>query len=323
MLAAESPYVGSSTLNEPSLFISYAHADAMYVERLARCLDGFGLPVWYDDSLGWGARFTQEIRLRIRNALAVIVVMSPAAEKSEWVEREILEGQRHDREFFPILIEGSRLFLLATRHYFDAQDGSLPGKREIAQLQAVCRSTGTAGGDTPTLLLRPPHQRASTVHLSRERSLEKLGSLFQEGELEHADILTSSLLLESVQRLEAGWMRRRADGERLPIDLLARIDSLWEDTSEGKQGFRAQMARHMGLRVDTERDFVQLAQALGWTSGRGDTNPRYGAFVGAAGRGNGFFPTLRNPQMERYQSWHDQWVQTVMAVHLRLLKGGG
>ena len=32
----------------------------------------------------------------------------------------------------------------------------------------------------------------------------------------------------------------------------------------------------------------------------------------------GFFPTMRNPQLERFESWHDKWTDTVMAVHTRL-----
>jgi hypothetical protein len=37
-------------------------------------------------------------------------------------------------------------------------------------------------------------------------------------------------------------------------------------------------------------------------------------------RGNwppGFFPTLRNLQIELRQGWHGRWITTVMAVRLR------
>jgi len=32
----------------------------------------------------------------------------------------------------------------------------------------------------------------------------------------------------------------------------------------------------------------------------------------------GFFPTLRNPQIESYPSWYDRWQGTALEVHLRL-----
>jgi hypothetical protein len=161
-----------------------------------------------------------------------------------------------------------------------------------------------------------------------EDSMRKLRSLLSEGDFGHADILTSSLLLESVQRLEAGWMRRRADGAKLSLDLLADVDALWSKFSGGAQGFEVQLGRYSGpldgVPAGTERDFSGLAQAFGWKSSRRDTTPRYGELVGASEPPAGFFPTLRNPQTERYLSWHDQWVETVMAVHLRLrMRNGG
>ena len=66
-----------------------------------------------------------------------------------------------------------------------------------------------------------------------------------------------------------------------------------------------------------------LALSLGWKRAHGDTMPRYGEFVRPTDHSIGFFPTLRNPQLESHQSWHDQWLETVMAVHLRLRKWGG
>ncbi len=312
----------------PHFFISYSHADATYVKRLAGYLESYGLPAWYDADLPWGARFTQEIRQRITDALAVIVVMSPAAEDSEWVEREILEGQRHDREFLPILLDGNRLFLLATRHFFDARNGdTLPGDREICQLRAIRDGRSAGAGEGPKLVLRPPQRPTSTVHPPMADSMRKLRSLLGEGDIGHADILTSALLLESVQRLEAGWMRRRADGAKLSVDLLADVDALWSTFSGGVQGFQAQLDRYAGpldgVPAGAERDFSGLAQAFGWKSSRRDTTPRYGAFVEASSSPVGFFPTLRNPQTEQHPSWHDQWVETVMAVHFQLRRRNG
>ncbi|HEY6424914.1 MAG TPA: toll/interleukin-1 receptor domain-containing protein [Pseudonocardiaceae bacterium] len=309
-------------------FISYAHEDATYVARLVNHLRGFDLPLWSDDDLTVGARFTQEIRERIRSAFAVIVVMSPEAEVSEWVEREILEGQLRGCDFVPILLKGERLFLLACTNYFDARDGALPDEPVIRLLRDIRDARGPGADRRPSPMLSAPVARllARTAHIPLDISLQKLWNFLEEEQIEHADIVTTSLLLQSVGRLECGWMRR-ADGENLSFSLLADIDTVWSKFSRGAQGFRTQLSLHqshpVGAPAGRQRDFTSLALSVGWKSTRGDTMPRYEHFVTAKSYPVGFFPTLRNPQVERRQGWHDRWLETVMAVHLQLRKWEG
>jgi len=137
-----------------SFFVSYARPDEKYVDRLVRHLQDEGLPTWHDQQMGWGKQIPQEIRERIMDALAIIVVMSPASYASAWVEREILEGQRHDRDFLPILLAGERLFLLASSNYFDARKGGLPGSREVAQLRRVHDAARADKAEAPPLVPR-------------------------------------------------------------------------------------------------------------------------------------------------------------------------
>jgi len=257
--------VRTGSREEPSayFFVSYAHNDAEYVARLADHLRGSGLPVWFDAELQWGSRFSQEIRRRIRGALGVIVVMSPAAEASEWVEREILEGQRYDRQLLPILLRGERLFLLASSLYFDARDGALPGDRELRQLSRIHDASLAGPGptqDTPLLSWAPVVAAADRrpvasvpAETNAGMAVRRLWSHLDEDRVEHADILTTSLLLEAVGRLDSGWMRR-ADGEHLPFDLLAGIDASWSKFSAGTHGFarssHAIQATPLALRLD-------------------------------------------------------------------------
>jgi hypothetical protein len=305
-------------------FVSYARDDAAYVTDLVHHLRRHGLPVWYDLSMRWGSTFTGEIRRRLQHTLGVIVVMSPAAEASTWVEREILEGQRHDRDFLPILRHGERLFLLASSNYFDARAGALPGDREVAQLRAV--HDAYRGGKAPAHLDPPPALPmplpANRITSVAAAELGKLQAFLAAGEVEYADILTTSLLLEAVQRLDSGWLRR-ADGERLPAELLAGIDRAWSDISAGRYGFRAQLAHRVSLDGPTFRQFTALALALGWKAAQTDVFPRYGEFVGRTTHPPAFFPTLRNPQLELHHIWHDQWQETVVAIHHRLHSWGG
>jgi hypothetical protein len=307
----------------PGFFISYTQADAPYVKLLAEHLRNHELPVWLDAQLEWGARFTVEIRDRLATTPGIIVIMSPASERSEWVEREVLEGQRWGRYFLPILLRGNRHFLLATSGYFDARDGRLLGEPEINRLRALLEA---GGGAAPAERMAKPDGRIVPVtSVPAEVSLQKLSHALEEGQLAHADILTTSLLLQAAQRLDKGWLRR-SDGVRLPAALLADIDIAWSKFSHGQQGFAAQLALHAtpppGAPPGRYRDFLQLALSVGWKGLRGEVSPVYAELVGTGEFVPGFFPTMRNPQLERFGSWHDKWTETVMAVHTRLRQCG-
>lgn len=313
---------------EPGFFISYCRDDVAYVARLTAYLREFGIPFWHDRNMAWGVdRFPAEIRRRLTRALAVIVVMSPQSEASRWVELEVLEGQRHDREFFPILLAGERFFLLASTSYVDARDGRLPTGRELAQLQRINDARARGAGEAPPVVLpaapqRPPAPRATKP----DGAVMRLREFLECGEVEHADILTTSILLKAAGRLDHGWMRR-TDGRTLPFELLDGIDAAWAEHSRGSQGFRAQLELHdcppPRAPAGHYRDFTMLEVALGWKQDQRATTPRYGKFVRPSGCPGGFFPTLRNPQLERFDGWHDPWLATVMAVHLQVRRWGG
>lgn len=308
---------------DPAFFISYCRQDSAYVARLVDQLRGVGLPVWYDGDLQAGTQFPQAIRQRIMQAIAIIVVMSPAAETSEWIEKEILEGQHHGRSFVPILLQGDRFFLLASSHYFDARNGRLPGDDLIRQLRDMCDAPGSDTRRRPSFTLSAPMEQptARKARIPTDASLRKLWTFLEQEEVEHADIFTTSLLLDAVGRLDSGWMRR-VDGDSLSFDLLADIDEAWSRFSRGEQGLRAQLSLHGshsgGAPAGGQRDFSMLALSVGWKNTLHDTMPRYEKFVAARDHRTGFFPTLRNPQAEQHKRWHDQWMETVMTVHLRL-----
>ncbi|MEU0883723.1 toll/interleukin-1 receptor domain-containing protein [Lentzea sp. NPDC005914] len=295
--------------------LSYAQADAAYVQRLAEHLAASDLPVWLDAEL---RRDPAEIHDGLAAAPGVIVIMSPASERSERVEREILEGQRHGRPFLPVLLSGKRHFLLAATSFFDARDCGLPGQREITDLRDLL------GGP----VVRPSQRPSPVVPVatsSTEGSLRRLRQALEDGRFAHADILTTALLLESVQRLDKGWLRQ-ADGVRLSPALLADIDTIWSKFTQGQQGFALQLSRHPGPPPGAPpgryRDFLALALSVGWKNLRGEVSPRYEELVAVDQFPPGFFPTMRNPQLERFESWHDRWTDTVMAVHMRLRNSG-
>jgi hypothetical protein len=146
---------------------------------------------------------------------------------------------------------------------------------------------------------------------------DQLGGYLKEQELELADLMTTSLLLDAAGRLGNGWLRRE-DAEAIPADLLAEVDALWSNFSDGKYGFTAQRAL-AEVHDNRYSDFVELAVRCGWRASVEDTVPMYREFVDRRAAGQrGFFPTLRDPQAEQYVDWYDRWMHTILAVHSRL-----
>jgi hypothetical protein len=315
---------GSSTSALP-LFISYAHEDLHYVKRLAAHLRKSGVPAWFDADLRWGDRWPQRLSEQIEQATGMIVVMSQAAAGSEWVEREILEGQHYNRPFRPILLDGQRLFLLNATQFFDARMGNLPGEREIRELHQLLRSAASGPRSAPLIDWGRVAGGSDTMAAGQDTNelLAKLHSFLNASRVEHADIFTTSMLLDAAERSEEGWLHE-ADGALLVPGLIAGIDRIWCESTRGAHGFRAQLARHNapppGVKPGRDRDFTTLARSVGWRGPQHEATPLYTDFVKprAGSWPPGFFPTLRNPQLELRQGWHDRWVRTVMAVHLRL-----
>ncbi|MQY15784.1 hypothetical protein SRB5_59750 [Streptomyces sp. RB5] len=310
---------------EPSVVICHAREDLEYARGLGRQLADAGLPVWTAGRLTWGDDWVWAIRRQLASAVAVVVVMSPEAQAAQDVSRDILEGQRLGRPFFPVLLRGERHYLLASSWYFDARGGALPGPAELRQLRRLLEPSG--GGlraDTPP----PWPERRKSVPPPVDASLATLSALLAAGEVEQADVLTTALLLREAGRHEFGFIRPTDEDARraLPDAFLDAVDTAWAGllpVSErgGLHGFRAQ-TRRARPEGRGHRAFAALAVAYGWTDAPHAASPRYETFVRAAACAPedhpAFFPTLRSPQNEAQKDWHDQWSLTVRAIHQRL-----
>lgn len=99
------------------VFVSHSHADNAFCRRLVKSLTDAGLKVWYDEeSLGAG-HLAEIIERELGQADTYIIVLSPAALASPWVqdERQAAWDLRREgklRYFIPVVIEGCELPLL-------------------------------------------------------------------------------------------------------------------------------------------------------------------------------------------------------------------
>jgi basic membrane protein A and related proteins len=140
------------------VFISYRREspDAEYVQRLANYLRETGFSVWFDHQIRPGDSWDEAIRERIGSCAVFIVVMSPSAESSQWVRREIDEADLKGKPILPLLLEGDRFFRLADLQYEDVSAGTMPGPAFIARLRGLVDSPTTAGAGTPAAATAGP-----------------------------------------------------------------------------------------------------------------------------------------------------------------------
>jgi hypothetical protein len=96
------------------IFISYSKTDIDFARYLRRLLEEQGFPVWMDEiGLTASDRWWRTIEQQIESSAAMIVIMSPAAAESDWVEREILLAEKRKRPLYPVLLAGEAWTRLA------------------------------------------------------------------------------------------------------------------------------------------------------------------------------------------------------------------
>jgi WD40 repeat protein len=135
------------------VFVSYSSGDRSYVERLDARFQALGVRTWIDRlGIATGRRWRKEIREAIDGCDALVVVMTPEAERSSWVEEELSRAEARSKPIYPLLLEGEPFFGLATTQYDDVKGGSLPSDQFISTVaDTISTSTGNVDGDSPLI----------------------------------------------------------------------------------------------------------------------------------------------------------------------------
>ncbi len=114
----------------PFVFLSYAHADEEFATRLKTDLGEQSITAWIDkEGIEVGTREWEEtIRNAIRDACVVLIVASPAAQRSPYVKAELRLADMYQRPLYPIWAAGAQwmdsvpLFNLSGTQYIDARE---------------------------------------------------------------------------------------------------------------------------------------------------------------------------------------------------------
>lgn len=141
------------------IFISYSRRDDESMRRIAFFLRDQGFKVWVDNEklIPGTAAWEEAIETALKNAYAVIIVLSPDSKESEWVRREITYADQFEKRLFPVLVKGAKdeaiPLRLVTRQYVDLR------KDEEAGLNALAASIRFYIEGKQTLQMKRPARR--------------------------------------------------------------------------------------------------------------------------------------------------------------------
>ena len=88
------------------IFLSYAQTDRHLAEMLAKDLTAAGFTVWSDQEIMPGGNWARQVAAALDESEAMVVIVSPAAAKSESVRREIefaLTSPRYAGRLIPVV----------------------------------------------------------------------------------------------------------------------------------------------------------------------------------------------------------------------------
>ncbi len=106
------------------IFISYSKQDIEFTRYLRTLLEAEGYAVWVDEArLTPSARWWKAIEQNVETCSAFVIVMSPNAYESDWVEREILLAEKEKRPIIPVLLAGEAWSRLANIQHVDMRGG--------------------------------------------------------------------------------------------------------------------------------------------------------------------------------------------------------
>lgn len=99
---------GARARKPTEVFLSHAHSDRKFVNRLVKILQENGIRYWYSKAHLVGAQQWQdEIGRALDRCDWFAIVLSPAATRSEWVKRElryVLNEDKYRGRIVPLLI---------------------------------------------------------------------------------------------------------------------------------------------------------------------------------------------------------------------------
>ncbi|HEY1391421.1 MAG TPA: toll/interleukin-1 receptor domain-containing protein [Ktedonobacterales bacterium] len=169
-------------MSQMRVFVSHSHEDTAFCHALVQALRGAGADVWYDEHNMGSGRLGPTIEREVRERPVFVVILSPAALHSPWVEDETGWAYGLLRK------EANRLILPVTAAALQENDIWLflrdfkrieaPGMQTLPLEEAVRRTLHTLAltpaGTEPTLKTPQPTESPEDL-LARGKALQAQG----------------------------------------------------------------------------------------------------------------------------------------------------
>ena len=159
-----------------NIFISYSQKDKQYAELISGCLGDEGHKVWYDDwKLRTGDNLISKLEEGLRNADAIIIIISKHALRSKWVKKEysaiaFSDISNRKARIVPVLVDESAVPQYLTRYaHVDLTLDQSIGLQRIKEV---------VSGDEVE-----PHVIKEATQRSKDKAFEKLSEALQSGKL--------------------------------------------------------------------------------------------------------------------------------------------
>lgn len=118
------------------VFISYSRHDSEFVDRLVKDLEDAGLTVFFDRRIEAGDSWVDVLSKSIESALFVLVVLSPDAVRSAWINQEINVGlnreSRGKAKVIPLMVRDCNPpYILANKTWADFRENYDAGLKSL------------------------------------------------------------------------------------------------------------------------------------------------------------------------------------------------
>jgi hypothetical protein len=157
------------------IFLSYHSGDGVWVAQLKNALSNKGLRIWLDqEQIRPGDLFIQALEKGVESCECLVIVISPGALRSPWVEEEynraltVANSRERRLRLIPLLLQGAELpGFLASRQWVDFREpGSFDrGIERLAWGVRGCRDEAASPSGPPSELpvLQPPVSARAAV----------------------------------------------------------------------------------------------------------------------------------------------------------------
>jgi formylglycine-generating enzyme required for sulfatase activity len=159
----------------PQVFISYSRKDQTFIERLAADLRDSNFEVWYDlSNLEGGSLWNKAIEQAIKDSQYVIVVLSPDAVDSEWVDAEVSFAKKLKKKIIPLFYRPCEIGLVYVNlNYIDVQ-----GRKYIENFNQILRAlnapaVGRVPNPTPSVQLGQSQAKSLTYEMPAQKPIEQ------------------------------------------------------------------------------------------------------------------------------------------------------